>query len=48
VAELLNNDTRRWELSRNLFATAQPKATAKLADIILKTAKTKNNEKTES
>lgn len=38
VSELLNNDRRRWELARNLYATAHTDASAKLAALILKTA----------
>ncbi|MBX4197407.1 UDP-N-acetylglucosamine--N-acetylmuramyl-(pentapeptide) pyrophosphoryl-undecaprenol N-acetylglucosamine transferase [Candidatus Saccharibacteria bacterium] len=41
VSELLANDHRRFELARNLFATAHPDAAAKLAAIILKTAQPK-------
>jgi UDP-N-acetylglucosamine--N-acetylmuramyl-(pentapeptide) pyrophosphoryl-undecaprenol N-acetylglucosamine transferase len=39
INNLLNNDTRRFELARNLFATAKPNASANLAKLILKTAK---------
>ena len=39
VSELLNNDHRRFELARNLYGTTRPDAAAKLADIIIKTAK---------
>lgn len=39
VSELLNNDQRRFELARNLYATARPNAAAKLAQVILNTAK---------
>jgi UDP-N-acetylglucosamine--N-acetylmuramyl-(pentapeptide) pyrophosphoryl-undecaprenol N-acetylglucosamine transferase len=39
INELINNDHRRFELARNLFATAQPKAADKLAQIILRAAK---------
>lgn len=39
VSELLANDHRRFELARNLFAMAKPDAAAKLATIIIKTAK---------
>jgi UDP-N-acetylglucosamine--N-acetylmuramyl-(pentapeptide) pyrophosphoryl-undecaprenol N-acetylglucosamine transferase len=38
VSELLSNDNRRWELSKNLYATAHPQAAAELARIILKAA----------
>lgn len=38
VSELLNNDSRRWELAKNLYGTARPEAAAKLAEIILKAA----------
>ena len=41
LSELLNNDHRRFELSRNLYSTANPDAAAKLARLILKTAKPK-------
>jgi UDP-N-acetylglucosamine--N-acetylmuramyl-(pentapeptide) pyrophosphoryl-undecaprenol N-acetylglucosamine transferase len=39
IRELLNNDHRRFELAKNLYATARPDATAKLADIIIRNAK---------
>ncbi|HET9721521.1 MAG TPA: UDP-N-acetylglucosamine--N-acetylmuramyl-(pentapeptide) pyrophosphoryl-undecaprenol N-acetylglucosamine transferase [Candidatus Saccharimonadales bacterium] len=38
VAELLNNDHRRFELAKNLYATAKPDAAAKLAELILQVA----------
>jgi UDP-N-acetylglucosamine:LPS N-acetylglucosamine transferase len=38
VSELLNNDSRRWELAKNLYGTSHPEAAAKLAAIILETA----------
>jgi UDP-N-acetylglucosamine--N-acetylmuramyl-(pentapeptide) pyrophosphoryl-undecaprenol N-acetylglucosamine transferase len=38
VNELLNDDTRRFELARNLYATAKPDASAQLAKLILQTA----------
>jgi UDP-N-acetylglucosamine--N-acetylmuramyl-(pentapeptide) pyrophosphoryl-undecaprenol N-acetylglucosamine transferase len=41
VSELLANDHRRFELARNLFATAHPDAGAKLARIILNAAEQK-------
>jgi UDP-N-acetylglucosamine--N-acetylmuramyl-(pentapeptide) pyrophosphoryl-undecaprenol N-acetylglucosamine transferase len=39
VSELLGNDHRRFELAKNLYATAKPDATAKLAEIIITNAK---------
>jgi UDP-N-acetylglucosamine--N-acetylmuramyl-(pentapeptide) pyrophosphoryl-undecaprenol N-acetylglucosamine transferase len=39
VNELLSNDHRRFELARNIFGIAHPEAAAKLAAIILSTAK---------
>ncbi|MBX4201548.1 UDP-N-acetylglucosamine--N-acetylmuramyl-(pentapeptide) pyrophosphoryl-undecaprenol N-acetylglucosamine transferase [Candidatus Saccharibacteria bacterium] len=39
VSELLKNQHRRFELSRNLFGTSHPDAAAKLAQLIIKTAK---------
>jgi UDP-N-acetylglucosamine--N-acetylmuramyl-(pentapeptide) pyrophosphoryl-undecaprenol N-acetylglucosamine transferase len=39
VSELLNNDSRRWELAKNLYTTARPDAAAKLASLILQTAR---------
>ncbi len=41
VSELLNNDHRRWELAKNLYATANPDAASKLAHLILKAAELK-------
>jgi len=38
VSELLNNDSRRWELARNLHLISPDNAVAKLAVIILKAA----------
>ena len=38
VNSLLNNDQRRFELSRNLFSTSMPDASKKLAQILLETA----------
>lgn len=38
TSELLNNDSRRWELAKNLYGTARPDAAAKLALTILKVA----------
>lgn len=38
INSLLNNDKRRFELARNLYGTAKTDASAKLADLILKTA----------
>jgi hypothetical protein len=34
----LNDDSRRFELARNLFATARPGASKELAALILKIA----------
>ena len=42
LSELLKNDRRRFELARNLYGTAHPDAAAKLAGIILRAAKQKN------
>jgi UDP-N-acetylglucosamine--N-acetylmuramyl-(pentapeptide) pyrophosphoryl-undecaprenol N-acetylglucosamine transferase len=39
VSELLKNDHRRWELAKNLYGTARPEAALRLAQIILKTAR---------
>jgi UDP-N-acetylglucosamine--N-acetylmuramyl-(pentapeptide) pyrophosphoryl-undecaprenol N-acetylglucosamine transferase len=39
VNELLGNDHRRFELAKNLYATAKPDAAAELAEIIIKNAK---------
>lgn len=39
VSELLKNDHRRWELANNLYGTARPDAAAKLAQIIINTAR---------
>jgi UDP-N-acetylglucosamine--N-acetylmuramyl-(pentapeptide) pyrophosphoryl-undecaprenol N-acetylglucosamine transferase len=39
INNLLNNDTRRFELARNLFATAKPEAASDLAKLILRIAK---------
>jgi UDP-N-acetylglucosamine--N-acetylmuramyl-(pentapeptide) pyrophosphoryl-undecaprenol N-acetylglucosamine transferase len=41
VSELLNNEHRRFELARNLYATARPEAAEKLAQIILRVAEPK-------
>lgn len=38
INALLNNDSRRFELARNLYATAKVNASSDLAEIILKTA----------
>ncbi|HVS78987.1 MAG TPA: UDP-N-acetylglucosamine--N-acetylmuramyl-(pentapeptide) pyrophosphoryl-undecaprenol N-acetylglucosamine transferase [Candidatus Saccharimonadales bacterium] len=38
INELLNDDSRRWELAKNLYGTAKPDAAVRLADIILQTA----------
>ena len=38
ISQLLADDHRRFELARNLYASAKPDASAKLADLILKTA----------
>jgi UDP-N-acetylglucosamine--N-acetylmuramyl-(pentapeptide) pyrophosphoryl-undecaprenol N-acetylglucosamine transferase len=38
INSLLNNDARRFELARNLFATAKPEAARHLSEIILKAA----------
>ena len=38
ISELLNNDSRRWELAKNLYGVSRPDAAANLADIILKAA----------
>ena len=42
ISGLLNDDSRRFELARNLFATAKPDASQQLASLILKFA-AKNN-----
>jgi UDP-N-acetylglucosamine--N-acetylmuramyl-(pentapeptide) pyrophosphoryl-undecaprenol N-acetylglucosamine transferase len=39
VSELLGNDRRRFELARNLYGTGHPDAAAKLAQIIIRSAK---------
>jgi len=39
VNELFTSDSRRFELSRNIFALAKPQAAAELAEMIIKTAK---------
>jgi UDP-N-acetylglucosamine--N-acetylmuramyl-(pentapeptide) pyrophosphoryl-undecaprenol N-acetylglucosamine transferase len=39
VSELLSNDHRRFELAKNLYATAKPDATTKLAALIIKNTK---------
>jgi len=39
VSELLSNDHRRFELSKNLYAAAKPDATPRLADLIIKSIK---------
>lgn len=39
IKSLLNDDNRRFELARNLFATAKPSAAPDLAKLILKFAK---------
>jgi UDP-N-acetylglucosamine--N-acetylmuramyl-(pentapeptide) pyrophosphoryl-undecaprenol N-acetylglucosamine transferase len=40
INELLNDNSRRWQLVKNLYATAQPDAAVKLAGLILKVANT--------
>ncbi len=42
ISELLQNDHRRWELSKNLHKLYKPGAAEKLAKIILDLAKSKN------
>ncbi|MGH7157128.1 MAG: UDP-N-acetylglucosamine--N-acetylmuramyl-(pentapeptide) pyrophosphoryl-undecaprenol N-acetylglucosamine transferase [Candidatus Saccharimonadales bacterium] len=39
ISSLLGNDQRRFELARNLYATAKPEASQDLAKLILKIAK---------
>ncbi len=41
INELLNDNSRRFELAKNLYGLARPDAAAKLAKIILRAAKTK-------
>ncbi len=38
INELLSDDSRRWQLAKNLYATSRPDAAARLAAIILRTA----------
>ena len=41
INELLNDNSRRFELAKNLYGLAKPDAAAKLATIILKAAGSK-------